>query len=76
MLIRFGFNEKWKAWMRVCVFVGNFAVLVNGYPTQEISIQLDLKQEDPLSHFLFLFVVEGLSGLAYRVRKILVFTQG
>lgn len=39
MLIRYGFNEKWRPWMLVCVFFGNLAVLVNGCLTQEISIQ-------------------------------------
>lgn len=44
MLIRFRFSEKWRCWMRVCVFIGNLAVLVNECPTQEINIQRGLKQ--------------------------------
>jgi hypothetical protein len=35
----------------------------NGFPTEEINIQRGLKQGDPLALFLFLLVVEGLSGL-------------
>lgn len=42
-------------------------VLFNGCPTQEISIQRGLKQGGPLAPFLFLLVVEGLSGLISRV---------
>lgn len=38
MLIIFGFNEKLMAWMRAYRFYGNLVLLVNGYPTQDISI--------------------------------------
>lgn len=44
-------------------FFGNLSVLVNGSPTEEISISKGLKQGDPLAPFLFPLVVEGLSGL-------------
>jgi hypothetical protein len=49
--------------MRACVFAGNLSVLVNGSHTTEIEIQRGLKQGDPLSHFLFLLVAEGFSGV-------------
>lgn len=38
-------------------------MLVNGSPTEEITIQRGLKQGDPLAPFLFLLVVERLTGL-------------
>jgi hypothetical protein len=63
MLHRFRFCSKWIAWMRACVFAGNLSVLVNGSHTTEIEIQRGLKQGDPLSHFLFLLVAEGFSGV-------------
>lgn len=40
-------------------------VLVNGYPIQEINIHMGLKRGDILANFLFLLVVDGLSGLVY-----------
>jgi hypothetical protein len=63
MLRRFGFEDKWIDWIRVCVFAGNLSVLVNGSPTEEINIQRGLKQGDPLAPFLFLIVAEGFSGV-------------
>jgi hypothetical protein len=56
MLRRFGFGEKWKAWMKACICSGNMSVLVNGCATEEICIKRGLKQGDPLAPFLFLLV--------------------
>jgi hypothetical protein len=49
MLRQFGFGQKWRNWMRACVCNGNMSVLVNGSPTEEISIKRGLKQGDPLA---------------------------
>jgi hypothetical protein len=66
MLCRFGFGEKWRAWMKACVCSGNMSVLVNGRPTEEICIKRGLKQGDPLAPLLFLLVAEGLGALMRR----------
>jgi len=60
---RVGMCDKWVAWIKACVCGGSISVLVNGSPTEEISIHRDLKQGDPLAPFLFLLVAEGFSGL-------------
>jgi hypothetical protein len=49
--------------IRACVCCGRLSVLVNGCSTEELDIRRGLKQGDPLAPFLFLLVVEGLSGL-------------
>lgn len=63
MMGRFGLCNKWRSWIRKCIFNGNLSVLVNGSPTEEVQIQKGLKQGDPLTSFLFLLVAEGLNGL-------------
>ncbi|MCI19047.1 RNA-directed DNA polymerase (Reverse transcriptase), partial [Trifolium medium] len=73
MLRRFGFCDKWIGWMRACTFAGNLSVLVNGSPTGEICIQRGLKQGDPLAPFLFLMVVEGLSGVVSKAVELGIF---
>lgn len=52
--------------MNTCITSNSISVLVNGSPTEEFSTQKGIKQGDPLAPFLFLIVVEGLTGL---VRK-------
>jgi len=64
MMQRLGFSVRWCRWIRACVCCGNQSVLVNGCPTEEINIHRGLKWRGSyLAPFLFLLVVEGLSGL-------------
>jgi hypothetical protein len=41
MLVRFGFGEKWRVWMKACICSGNMSILVNGCPTEKINIILE-----------------------------------
>lgn len=73
MIYRFGFNDKWRCLIHACVFSCNFVVLVNGYLIQEVSIQRELKQGEPLAPFLFILVTEGLSGMFSRALDLQLF---
>jgi hypothetical protein len=73
MLVRFGFCEKWRAWMRACICAGNMSVLINGSPTGEINIKRGLKQGDPLAPLLFLLVAEGLGLIMRRAVELNLF---
>lgn len=73
MLSIFGFNDKCRSWICACVFSCNLAILVNGFPNQEIRIQRGLKQGDPLSPFFFLLVAESLSELFSRAVDLQIF---
>lgn len=62
MMVRMGFNTKWRKWMAASVFSGSISVLVNGSPSTNFSMGRGLRQGDPIAPFLFLKVAEGLTN--------------
>lgn len=71
---RFDFNDKWRSWIRIYVFLRNPVVLLNHYLTEEIKIKWGLKHGDPLTPFLFLLLAKGLSGLFKRAIELNLFS--
>ncbi|GLT91015.1 hypothetical protein SLE2022_089250 [Rubroshorea leprosula] len=63
MMEKMGFCVTWRNWILECLRTNLVLVLVNGSPTREFSMSRGLRQGDSLSLFLFLIVVEGLSGI-------------
>jgi len=63
---KLGFEERWISLLMVCVSSPSFSILVNGQPKGRIYPTRGLRQGDPLSPYLFLLVVEGLSAMLTR----------
>jgi hypothetical protein len=63
MLQRYGFGERWRAWIKFCVSTIKFSILVNGAPTGFLQSSPGIMQGDPLSPLLFVVVMEALSRM-------------
>ncbi|KAF3618129.1 Ferredoxin-dependent glutamate synthase, chloroplastic [Capsicum annuum] len=64
-IVRFG--EKWRKWICFYISLVRFSVLVNGNPYGFFGSSKGLRQGDPLSLMLFIFVMEALSRMMDKV---------
>jgi hypothetical protein len=60
---KMGFSHRWIQWIMACVTTVRYSVKFNGTLLEAFSPTRGLRQGDPLSPFLFLFVADGLSAL-------------
>lgn len=67
VLIKKGFDYKWRMWMWGCVRNVKYSILINGTLKWLIQATKGLRPGDPLSSFLFLLVVDVLSQIIYKV---------
>jgi hypothetical protein len=57
----FYFNQHWIRWIVNLVSTTSFSLLLNGAPSKPYWPMRGIKQGDPLSPFLFILMMEGLS---------------
>lgn len=66
---KIGFHEKWVALMMMCFSTVLYLVLINGEPKVKIVPSKGLWQRDPISPYLFLLCVKGLSAMLKKEEK-------
>lgn len=61
------FSERWIKWIFLCVQTVSYQFCINGFLVGLVNPKRGLRQGDPLSPYIFLLCVEGLSNDLDRV---------
>ena len=61
MLVAFGFCLRWITWILAMVKSPSYSILFNGAPSEPFLPSRGIRQGDPISPFLFIILMEGLS---------------
>lgn len=69
VLREFGFQHDWTSWIGNLVSTAFFSILVNGAPMAPFNVTRGIWQEDPLSPFLFILLVDGLGRVLKAKRQ-------
>ncbi|KAJ0826227.1 putative RNA-directed DNA polymerase [Helianthus annuus] len=64
-----GFPDRWCLWIKGILQSARSSVLVNGSPTFEFQCFKGMRQGDPISPFLFILVMDVLSGMLERAKN-------
>nr|XP_016481281.1 PREDICTED: uncharacterized protein LOC107802323 [Nicotiana tabacum] len=63
------FGEKWIEWIRYSFTTVKYSVLVNRSPVGFFSPKRGIRQGDPISPFLFILAMEGLSRMLKKAKQ-------
>ena len=66
VLDKMGFGGRWLSWMKWCISIASFSVIINGSPVGFFQSSRGLRLGDPLSPYLFVIGMEVLSCLINR----------
>ena len=66
---KLGFDQRWVKLAMETVTTASYSVFINGEPKGWITQSKGIWQEDPLSPYLFVLCVEGLSALLKKVAE-------
>jgi len=72
---KLGFHPIWINWIRICISLSSFSILINGSPFGYFTPSRGLRQGNPLSPFLFILGTEVLS-LLFRQQESLGLLKG
>ena len=66
MLFKFGFNETWIARILMCIKSVSYNFIQNGEVFGGVKSGRGLRQGDPISPYLYILCVEGISSMIRR----------
>jgi hypothetical protein len=70
-----GLHSTWIQWIQQCISTTSFSILLDRAPFGKFNPSRSLRQEDPLSPFLFIFGVGNSFQVAFERRVLKVFER-